>query len=327
MRLLPRSLCLMPLALSFLAIYPGNITFAEPAVSEEKGRSVSVPPGVVYEPDVTYRTVGEVRLQLDLARPARAAEPCPAVVILNGGCWMDLGGDRKFCTPLLLQLAERGCVAIAVTHRGAHTAPFPAQLHDAKAAVRWLRGRAKQYGVDPERIGTVGFSSGGHLACLLGSTIPADGLEGPDADPKVSSEVRAVVACYAPTDLVRLRQQARDGQPTWVLSRLTQNVLKKLLPEEQEIDWAVKASPLTYARRQTAPTLLIHGCDDTVVPLDQSELYVRRLLEVGGQARLLRLPGTGHGFGSGVGGAAGKRSDLETVKFFDQQLTATRSRN
>jgi acetyl esterase/lipase len=224
----------------------------------------------------------------------------------------------------LLQLAERGFVAIAVTHRSARVAPFPAQLHDAKAAVRWLRSRAKHYRVDPERVGAAGFSSGGHLACLLGNTTPADGLEGPDADPNVSSQVRAVVGCYAPTDLVLLRQNARAGRPGWVLSQLTQNVLRKFLPEAKEVDWAAKASPIAYVHRKAAPTLLIHGCDDSVVPLDQSERYARALTEVGGRVRLLRLPGTGHGFGSGVGGAAGKCSDLAVVEFFEQQFNPTR---
>jgi acetyl esterase/lipase len=324
MRLLLSCLGLIPLAIGFLAIHPAHHAVAEPATSEAKGNPVQVPAGVIYEPDVTYRTVGEVQLQLDLARPARDTGDCPAVVVLNGGSWMDLGGDRKFCTPLVLQLAERGYVALAVTHRSAGVAPFPAQIHDAKAAVRWLRCRGKDYHVDPERIGVAGFSSGGHLACLLGNTTPADGLEGPDADPKVSSQVRAVVSCYAPTDLVLLRQKARAGQPSWILSQLTQNVLHKFLPEGKDVDWAVKASPITYAHGKAAPTLLIHGCEDSIVPLDQSERYARRLTERGGSVRLLRLPGTGHGFGSGVGGAAGKRSDLATVEFFEQQLIHTR---
>ena len=104
--------------------------------------AMEVPLGVSYVPDVIYRTVNQAELKLDLARPAAGSGPFPAVVILNGGCWMDLGGDRKACLPLLLRLAQQGYVAIAVSHRSAATAPFPARIHDAKAAVRWLRSRA-----------------------------------------------------------------------------------------------------------------------------------------------------------------------------------------
>jgi hypothetical protein len=96
MRLLLRFLGPIPLTIAFLAIHPARHAIAGPAaVSEQNGKPVQVPAGVVYEPDVTYRTVGEVKLQLDLARPARGTGACPAVVILNGGSWMDLGGDRK----------------------------------------------------------------------------------------------------------------------------------------------------------------------------------------------------------------------------------------
>jgi len=270
---------------------------------------------VEYVADLTYRTVDTIELKLDLARPAGGVGPFPAVLVLNGGSWMDLGGDRKFCKHLLLRLAERGYVAVAVTHRSVAVAAFPAQIHDAKHAVCWLRGQAAKYRLDPNRIGAVGFSSGGHLACLLGSTSPADRLE--ETPEGQSSRVQAVVACYPPTDLTRLRQRALQQKPSWLLAQTTLGVLNNLVPAGKDL---VKASPCTYARRNAAPLLLIHGSADTVVPCEQSELYEKQLSAVGAKVRLLKLVDAGHGFGSSFGEEAGKRSDDATLEFLDEQL-------
>lgn len=280
-----------------------------PAFAQEAPK---VPPGVLFSPDLTYRTVETVPLKLDLARPIQAKGPSPAVVILNGGSWMDVGGDRKFCNSLLLQLAQRGFVAIAITHRSAARDPFPAQLHDAKAAVRWLRSNERGFQIDTNRIGAVGFSSGGHLACLLGATSPADGLEGPHANLALSSRVQAVVACYAPTDLVRLREDAQQGKLNFLLAQPTLGVLNKFVPDEKD---TALASPITYIRKQMPPLLLIHGSEDPFVPHSQSKVYAQKLREAGANVRLLTLDQTGHGFGSGWGGQAGKQSDEATVQF------------
>ncbi len=279
-----------------------------------------VPAGVVCTPDLVYHKVGATQLCLDLAWPAQGDGPFPGILIFNGGSWMDMGGDRKFCRELLVRLAQRGHVAVAVTHRSAAVAAFPAQLHDAKAAVRWLRSHAAKYRIDPERIGAVGFSSGGHLACLLGSTTPDHGFEGPDADPKVSSRVQAVVGCYAVSDLTQLRQQAQDGKPNRFVASITVGVLKNLLPDEKDVNWAVKGSPITYVHQKAAPTLLIHGTKDSVVPFAQSERYALRLKEVKARVELVAIDGAEHGFGSGYGGDAGRRCDDAVVEFLEQRF-------
>ncbi len=276
-----------------------------------------MPKGVDYKPDLTYRTLGKAELKLDLARPAAGNGPFPAVVILNGGNWMDLGGDRKFCTQILLQLAEHGYVAVAVTHRSVTAAAFPAQIHDAKAAVRWLRGHAEKYRIDSDRIGAVGFSSGGHLALLLGSTTPEDKLEEPDANKRLSSRVQAVVSYYPPTDLALLRRRAKADKPSLWVAVATIKVLTALVPEEKDL---ARASPTTYARRKSAPALLIHGSADSLVPYEQSENYERQVARAGGKVTLLKLTGAEHGFGSGYGGAAGKQSDEAALAFFDKHF-------
>jgi len=286
----------------------------------------TVPPGVVYATDLIYRQVGDTNLHLDMARPAQGDGPFPAVLVFNGGSWMDLGGDRKFCKELLVRLAQRGHVAVAVTHRSAAVAAFPAQIHDAKEAVRWLRANAKKYHLDPDRLGVVGFSSGGHLACLLGSTTPKDLLEGPNADLKLSSRVQAVVACYAPSDLAQMRQYIESGKPSWFVAQTGKSVLNKLLPAEKGVDWTTKASPITYAHRNVAPLLLIHGSADRVVPCEQSERYADKLKVAGASVRLLKLAEADHGFGSGYGGEAGRRCDDAAVEFLERQLRQAMAR-
>ncbi len=271
---------------------------------------------VEHVEDLTYYQVNKIQLKLDLARPARGDGPFPAAIILNGGSWMDLWGNRKKCKPLLLRLAEHGYVAVAATHRSIEVAAFPAQLHDARAAVRWLRDRAGQYRLDPNRIAAVGFSSGGQLACLLGSTTPADFQE---AAEKQSSRVQVVVACYAPTDLAALRQRASQDKPDPAQAFFTLLILNKLVPPGQKIG---RASPCTYVRRQAAPVLLIHGTADQFVPCEQSDRYARQLKDVGASVRLLKLDGAEHGFGSGSGRKGDKESDDATLEFLDQQLKA-----
>src|SRR5262249_22409445 len=146
-------------------------------------------------------------LQLDLAMPKDGDGPFPAVVCIHGGGWR--GGSRQDLTrsipplggrSLIEYLAGRGYVAATVSYRLAPKDKFPAQIEDCKAAVRWLRANAKKYKINPERFGAVGFSAGGHLVSLLGTSDKDDALEGNGGNPEQSSRVQAVVNFFGPTD-------------------------------------------------------------------------------------------------------------------------------
>ena len=134
------------------------------------------PPKTTTEQDIVYTKAGSVELKLDMARPAEGDGPFPAVLVIHGGAWRQ--GNKADVRQILPQFAKRGYVAISPQYRFCPKDTFPAQVHDVKAAVRWLKTNAKKYKVDPERIGAIGFSAGGHLALMLGLTGPADGLEG-----------------------------------------------------------------------------------------------------------------------------------------------------
>ena len=126
--------------------------------------------------NLVYNQVAATELKLDLVRPADGEGPFPAVVVIHGGAWRM--GQKSLMRGMLMQFARRGYVAIAPQYRFCPQETFPAQVHDVKAAVRWLKAHAAEYQVDAAHVGAVGFSAGGHLALMLGVTGPEDELEG-----------------------------------------------------------------------------------------------------------------------------------------------------
>jgi acetyl esterase/lipase len=177
---------------------------------------------IVVEENLTYGKGGDTELKLDLARP-QGEGPFPAIVFIHGGGWYQ-GGRQAYRTQIE-QAAARGYVAATISYRlmqfdqenreTTTAAPiFPAQIHDAKAAVRWLRANAKKYTLDPERIGVWGSSAGGHLGALLGTSGDVEELEGSGGNLDQSSRVQAVVDWYGPTDFLKMgRSHDRPDAP------------------------------------------------------------------------------------------------------------------
>ena len=258
---------------------------------------VPVPRGVAYIPDVLYRTCDDAdktRLELDIAYPSKGDGPFPALLFFHGGGWVI--GSRKNMTPYILRAAQAGYVAVAVSYRLAPKHPFPAPVQDAKCAVRWLRANADRYRIDKDHLGAVGYSAGGQLACLLGSPAGEDR----------SGRVQAVVSFYGVTDLSDAKHP------------LLAVAIKQYLsgPHNEGKDAAKDASPLHYAGKDSAPTLLIHGDADTLVPVTQSRAYAAKLRDAGAKVELLEVPGADHNF---VGEAEQKA--LRTMfRFLDEHF-------
>jgi acetyl esterase/lipase len=238
-----------------------------------------VSPGITVIHDLPYREGSSKQWRLDLAmKDDRSGEPRPAIVVIHGGGWLE--GDkssfasRRHGVPGTIEdFAALGFVAVTINCRLSGEAPFPAALEDCKCAVRWLRAHARQYHVDPERIGAYGNSAGGHLALLLGMIGKEAGLEGDGPFRDQSSLVQAVVSDSGPIDLFyqdqhdRLRRVVRDflGGP----------------PEGERRVLYQKASPLHHVAPGTPPLLLIYGVSDEQVPIETADQFVVALDRAG----------------------------------------------
>jgi acetyl esterase/lipase len=174
-------------------------------------------------------------------------------------------------------VAQAGVAVASVDHRLSGEATWPAQLHDAKAAVRWLRARAGELGIDAGRVAAWGESSGGHLAALLGLTEGDAELEGAVGVTGPSSAVSAVVAWYAPSDVAAVATDlGTDPHDPATREALLLGAAAVDVPER-----AAQASPISHVSPAAPPFLLLHGAVDRVIPVVQSERLYEALLEAG----------------------------------------------
>jgi acetyl esterase/lipase len=266
------------------------------------------PPKITTSNDLVYTKVGDQELKLDMAKPADGDGPFPALLVIHGGAWR--AGNKADTRIVLAQAAQRGYVAISPQYRFCPKETFPAQVHDVKAAVRWLRTHASEYKVDAQHIGATGFSAGGHLALMLGMTSAEDGLEGTVTPDAPSSRVQAVVNYFGPTDLA-----AED------IPDVSRPLLRDFLggtPAEKP-DETAKASPVTFASKDDPPILTFQGTKDPLVPHTQAFRLTNALTKAGAPGRVELLVGAGHGWQ----GDELNRTIDETFKFFDKHLKVT----
>jgi acetyl esterase/lipase len=250
--------------------------------------------GVTYAAPPGYRP-----LQLDVWVPAAAAPP-PLVVWIHGGVW--LFGDRRYLpgtlrpNQLFEELIHAGLAVATIDYRHALEAHFPAQLHDAKAAIRYLRAYADVLGVDTSRIGVWGESAGGHLAALIALTAQRPELEGTLGVLGESSAVDAVVDWYGVADLTLPSAQTpppeNAAQPPSELLTAPYD----LLVGGQDDDAYAAASPISYVTPAAPPFLLVHGTADTLVPYLHSEVLAQALTEARVPVRLVPIEGADHIF-------------------------------
>ncbi|MDB5300286.1 MAG: hypothetical protein JWO87_1949 [Phycisphaerales bacterium] len=264
---------------------------------DRKAPAPALPAGVKLFPNLEYASVNGKSLLLDLYLPEKADAPLPVIVYVHGGGWQ--AGDRH--DRLAVPMAARGYAVASIDYRLSQQAVFPAQLHDCKAAVRWLRAHARAYGLDPTLIGAWGTSAGGHLAALLGTTGDVKELEGDEGNLELSSRVQAVCDWFGPTDLTKMDEQsARSGVPSAIHHNAPDSPEAKLIggPVGDNKDKAAKANPITYVTKDAPPFLIMHGDKDPLVPLAQSELLRDALEKSGAPVKLEVIKGAGHGFGS-----------------------------
>lgn len=228
--------------------------------------------------DPVYASPGGTPLRYDLLRPETDAKT-PLIVFIHGGGW--ISGDKSDLQEIACSFVERGYAAALIQYRLAPLHPFPSAVEDVQSFVRFIRAQAGEFGIDAGRIASLGSSAGAHLALMLGVTdVAEDGI---------SSRVQTVIDLCGITDLTNYRETHYP---------IAWSFLEQFVPLPYEGNEQVfrSASPLTLVDQHAAPTLIVHGEEDDIVPIGQSEALAAAMSAHKVAHRFLRVPSEGHGF-------------------------------
>lgn len=285
---------------------------------------------VIFAKDVPLDNGKTMDLKMDIYQDLNQKEPGPCIIYYFGGAW--LWGEYKQVTQKavycrdLIKLVEQGYTIVSPAYRLASEAVFPAAIHDCKAAVRFLKAHADEYHIDPERIGVLGNSAGAHLAAMVACSSDCEEMEGTvGGNTQYSSKVKAAAVFYTPADLVEsaknvakknqdlkgteiddknIKEAAAvecqilgysgEGKNIGTLSKLIQSG-DTSHPDWHYVELAKKCSPITYVSENCPPIILLHGGEDSVVPISQSENFYKAFVDKGADATYLSYSKAGHG--------------------------------
>lgn len=281
----------------------------------EKAARRVLPAGVKSVLDVEYARVDGRPLRLDLYLPREPSGLLPVIVFIHGGAWRS--GDKSTCP--IVHLAAEGYGVVSIDYRLTDKAVFPAQIHDCKGAIRWVRANANKYGFDPDRIGAWGSSAGGHLVALLGTSGGVKELEGDvGGNLQYSSRVQAVADFCGPSsfrleDIEGIEGVKKGATPPALVALLGGTV-------EEKAGLARLASPTTFVTPDDPPFFIAHGEQDRVVPVNQARILADALKKTGVETTLHIDPKADHGVGKPE---IRKRAE----EFFHKHLKAGRARS
>ncbi|MBL8551971.1 MAG: alpha/beta hydrolase [Hyphomonadaceae bacterium] len=237
--------------------------------------------------------------QFDLYRPTNLAGPFATVIWIHGGGWQS--GSRANVEQAR-RLVCRGYAVASIDYRLSDVAPFPAQIHDVKAAIRYLRANASRLNLDPNRFATFGSSAGGHLSALAATSSGVAAMEDlAMGNPTVSSAVQAGVDWYGPIDFSQmdtqlLAQSCPPGSATHSSAASPESKLVGCTVAEASCAPSVRAAnPVTYLGANSPPLLILHGTTDCTVPTAQSDILKRAQDDAGRCAIRRNVVGAGHG--------------------------------
>lgn len=264
-----------------------------------------LPDGVKAQYDLEYVPKGHERNKLDVYFPADASGALPLVVWVHGGAWR--GGTKDRCPAV--PMVSKGYAVASINYRLSQHDVYPAQIEDCKAAIRWLRGNAAKFHIDPKRIGVWGASAGGHLVALLGTAGAVSEWENRGVHNDQSSRVQAVCNWFGPTDFMQFSPEV-VANPKSALAILIGG------PLSANKEKVAKANPITFVSRETPPFLIMHGDEDPTVPLSQSKILVDALKAAGVEVSLEVFKGAKHG------GPEFMKPEVmkQVADFFDKQL-------
>ncbi|MFC2125348.1 alpha/beta fold hydrolase [Bacteroidota bacterium] len=269
-----------------------------------------------FKDNIKYSDVGGEELKLDLAQPSSGDGPFPLIICLHGGGWS--AGHRNDVRWLLPQLTQHGYIAVTVSYRFAPNYPMPAQIYDVKAAVCFLRANAVKYNIDSDRIGVIGFSSGGHLAMMLALTDHSDGLEG--YVQCTSTKIQAAVNFVGTGDFTNqsppLSKEAEKVVQEYY--HTTYNELRKGIFGTLDVNDPIYTitSPITYIDKNDPPILSLHGTEDEFISSENARHFDQAMKNTGAQHEMVLYEGEGHHFSQETMKIAIDKS----FRFLDDQL-------
>jgi acetyl esterase/lipase len=264
----------------------GEIVKEVHRIEEQKVSVPASPDSPFNKHDVVYGKVGTRELKGILFEPRKPSKSLlPAVVYIHGGGWTT--GTLAQFTRHAAAMTEKGFVGLCIQYRLSGETPYPAAVEDSRCAVRFLRAHAKEFNIDPKRIGAVGGSAGAHLSALLATTPNRKEWDAEGGHFDYSSAIQAAVLFNGEFDL-----------PQWWKYEKCNDFMLKFLGTsyEQDSELYRLVSPITHVSEQTAPCLMMHGEEDVAVPISQSVEFYDALCTKGVSAELLRVSKVGHGW-------------------------------
>ncbi len=258
--------------------------------------------------DVIYGRKAGLSLTMDVFKPTKEANGAAVIAVMSGGWFskpetIDLMSSMGAFKPFL----DHGYTLFAVVHGSQPKFTVPEIIEDVDRSVRFIRYHAKDYGVDPERLGIMGASAGGHLSLMQAMAGDHGDPDSKDPIRRTSSRVQAVCAFFPPTDLLNYGAKGKEMLARSFQKPFTAAVDYRVFDEETKLyvpvtdkneqrEISKRISPITFVTPDDPPTLLIHGDKDPLVPLQQSEEIRDKLKEVGVPVELIVKKGAKHGW-------------------------------
>lgn len=259
------------------------------------------------ERDVTYCSVNGIDLKMDVYYPKTITTPAVGLIYIHGGGWTGGDKDEDIGMSDMFELNARGYVTFSINYRLAPQTKIQNQIEDVKCAVRSIRANAAHYGIDPKKIGAWGSSAGGHLVSLLGTSGDKEFASGMYLDQ--SSRVQAVTDMFGPTDLEKLMgNNARAAGGLFGAKTMSDPLIANL-------------NPIQHVSKDDPPFLIMHGDQDTVVPLSQSQIFYDALKAGGVNVSFIVVKNAEHGWRP-VGTMSMSRLEITKAMgdFFDKVL-------
>jgi acetyl esterase/lipase len=280
--------------------FTGKREAARPKV---ESRAADDPPFVRAE-DIVYGRKFGTALTMDVFTPREHANGLGLILVVSGG-WFS--GHEQIRPLFVERMVARGYTVFAVVHGSQPRFTIPEILQDMNRAVRFVRYHARDYKVDPDRLGIYGFSAGGHLSLMQGTAGDRGNPDSKDPVERISSRVQAVACFFPPTDFLNYGKPGENALGRGVLAGFKPpfdfhdrdakaGTFERITDEAKIREIGKQISPITHVSEDDPPTLIIHGDADNLVPIQQAESFVAKLKEAGVAAKLVVKPGAGHGW-------------------------------